>query len=105
MATKTAKRTESKETGGDGQDAPVIDSTGAAVKKLLTRGKERGFVTYDELNSALPPEEVSSEQIEDTMTRLSGQGINLVVLGSLRVNYSGAHFCCYFCLCPWGASV
>ena len=78
MATKTAKQTETKETASDGQDPPLIDATGAAVKKLLARGKERGFVTYDELNSALPPEDVSSEQIEETMTRLSEQGINVV---------------------------
>ena len=78
MATKAAKQTETKETASDSPDAPLIDSTGAAVKKLLQRGKERGFVTYDELNKALPPEDVSSEQIEDTMTRLSEQGIDVV---------------------------
>ena len=78
MATKVAKQPETKEAASDSPDAPLIDSTGAAVKKLLQRGKERGFVTYDELNKALPPEDVSSEHIEDTMTRLSEQGINVV---------------------------
>ena len=78
MATKTAKQTETKDNSGDAPDAPLIDSTGAAAKKLLARGKERGFVTYDELNKALPPEEVSSEQIEDIMTRLSELGVNVV---------------------------
>jgi RNA polymerase primary sigma factor len=78
MATKTAKRSETKETGADTQDAPLIESTDAAIKKLLQRAKERGFVTYDELNDALPPDEVSSEQIEDTMARLSELGVNVV---------------------------
>ncbi|HXP32347.1 MAG TPA: RNA polymerase sigma factor region1.1 domain-containing protein, partial [Stellaceae bacterium] len=45
---------------------------------MLARGKERGYVTYDELNAALPPEQVSSEQIEDTMTMLSELGVNVV---------------------------
>jgi len=59
-------------------DAPVIDSVDGAVKKLIESGKTRGFVTYDELNKALPPDDVSSEQIEDTMTQLSELGINVV---------------------------
>ncbi|MCK5778523.1 MAG: RNA polymerase sigma factor RpoD, partial [Rhodospirillales bacterium] len=45
---------------------------------MVTKGKERGYVTYDELNTALPPEDVSSEQIEDTMAMLSEMGINVV---------------------------
>ena len=48
------------------------------MKKLIETGKERGFVTYDDLNKALPPDDVSSEQIEDTMTQLSELGINVV---------------------------
>src|SRR5688572_15244470 len=60
------------------QDRPLLDSVNAALRKLLARGKERGYVTYDELNQALPPDQVSSEQIEDTMTTLSEMGINLI---------------------------
>ena len=45
---------------------------------MIAQGKERGFVTYDELNAALPPDQVSSEQIEDTMSMLSEAGINVV---------------------------
>jgi RNA polymerase primary sigma factor len=75
MATKA---TTANETRQESNDAPVIEATGVAIKKLLARGKERGFVTYDELNAALPPEEVSSEQIEDTMTTLSELGVNVV---------------------------
>ncbi|MEE2655171.1 MAG: RNA polymerase sigma factor RpoD [Pseudomonadota bacterium] len=79
MATKTkAKPAESSENETEVADAPLIDATGAAVKKLVQKGKEKGYVTYDDLNSALPPEEVSSEQIEDTMSRLNELGINVV---------------------------
>jgi len=62
----------------DQSDAPLLDSLGAGIKRLIGRGKERGYVTYDELNSALPPENVSSEQIEDTMAMLSELGINVI---------------------------
>ena len=50
----------------------------AAIKEMLARGKERGYLTYDELNTALPPDQVSSEQIEDTMTILSELGIKVI---------------------------
>jgi len=80
MATKTKAKPaeETAEVANEGTDASLIDATGAAVKKLVTKGKEKGFVTYDDLNEALPPEEVSSEQIEDTMSRLNELGINVV---------------------------
>src|SRR3984893_4522302 len=45
---------------------------------MLVRGKARGYLTYDELNAALPTDQVSSEQIEDTMTMLSELGINVI---------------------------
>ena len=75
MATKLKKQQPEEKQQAD---APVIDSVGASVLKLIERGKERGYVTYDELNAALPQEKVSSEQIEDTMTQLSELGINVV---------------------------
>jgi RNA polymerase primary sigma factor len=79
MATKPApQQTEATEKSEDSTDSPLLDSLGAGVKKLVAKGKERGYITYDELNAAMPPEEVSSEQIEDTMAMLSEMGINLV---------------------------
>jgi len=60
------------------RDSPLLDLSDQAVKKLLKTAKARGYVTYDELNSVLPSEEVSSEQIEDTMAMLSDMGINVV---------------------------
>jgi RNA polymerase primary sigma factor len=48
------------------------------LKKLIAKGKDQGFVTYDELNAALPAQEFSSEQIEDAMATLSDIGIQMV---------------------------
>ena len=78
MATKTASTAEVSERQEDTPDGPLLDSLSANVKKMVARGKELGYVTYDELNAALPPEQVSSEQIEDTMAMLSEMGINVV---------------------------
>jgi RNA polymerase primary sigma factor len=80
MATKTAPATQPEPTDSreEGPDAPLLDTLGAELKKLVQKGKERGYVTYDELNAALPPDEVSSEQIEDTMAMLSEAGVNVV---------------------------
>src|SRR5680860_1022671 len=78
MATKTAVAEEQTETETQSHDGPVLDMSDAAVKKLIKTAKARGFVTYDELNEVLPSEEVSSEQIEDTMSMLSDMGINVV---------------------------
>ncbi|MGB0343619.1 MAG: RNA polymerase sigma factor RpoD [Parvibaculales bacterium] len=74
MATKKAAGTEDKETG----DSPLIDMNNREVKRMIKLAKERGFVTYDALNAVLPPEEFSSEQIEDIMAMLSQMGINVV---------------------------
>src|SRR5580693_2730167 len=80
MATKTAPDAQPEATDAreEGPDAPLLDTLGAELKKLVQKGKERGYVTYDELNAALPPDEVSSEQIEDTMAMLSEAGVNVV---------------------------
>ena len=59
-------------------DSPLLDVLGAKVKKIFAAGKERGYITYDELNSALPPDEVSSEYIEDITSMLSEMGVSLV---------------------------
>jgi RNA polymerase primary sigma factor len=74
-AANTAEATEARE---DAAEAPLLDSVQAAIRKMMARGKERGYVTYDDLNAALPADQVSSEQIEDTMAQLSEAGINVV---------------------------
>jgi RNA polymerase primary sigma factor len=61
------------------EDADVsLDMSQAAVKKMIADAKERGYITYDQLNTVLPPEQVSSEQIEDVMSMLSEMGINII---------------------------
>ena len=59
-------------------DGPLMDSSVQAVKKMIAKGKERGYITYDEINETLPQEQVSSEQIEDILAQLSEMGINVV---------------------------
>lgn len=69
---------ESQDAPAEGQDSPVLDLTDAAVKRLIRAAKQRGYVTLDELNSVLPSEETSPEQIEDIMAMLNDMGINVV---------------------------
>ena len=78
MSIKAQSVAETTDTKSEQSDGPLLDALGAGVKRMITRGKERGYVTYDELNAALPPEQVSSEQIEDTMAMLSEIGISVV---------------------------
>ncbi len=62
----------------DKEDAPLIDLNEASIKKLLSKARKRGYVTYDELNEALPQDQMSSEQIEDVMSAISEMGVNVV---------------------------
>ena len=54
------------------------DASEVEVKKLISKGKEKGYITYDELNSVLSPEKFSSEKIEDIQAMISDVGISLV---------------------------
>ncbi len=78
MATKNYAGTDSTADAAEAETAPVIDLNGAELKRLIARAKKRGWLTYEELNRALPQGEMSSEQIEDVMSALSEMGINLV---------------------------
>jgi RNA polymerase primary sigma factor len=78
MASKVASVADTAETREEAAEAPLLDQIAVAIKKMVARGKERGYLTYDELNAALPTDQVSSEQIEDTMTMLSELGINVI---------------------------
>ena len=59
-------------------DSPILDLNNSAIKSLIKKGKSNGFVTLDELNSALPPGEYSSEQIEDIHSAINDMGLNIV---------------------------
>src|SRR3978361_2266114 len=77
MATKTAASTEATTSEQD-VDTTLLDTQSVAVKRLIARGRERGYITFDELNAVLPPDQMSSEQIEDVMAVLSEMGIQVV---------------------------
>ncbi|SDI16556.1 RNA polymerase sigma factor RpoD [Lutimaribacter saemankumensis] len=74
MAAKDADDTQQEES-----EAEVsLDMSQAQVKKMIAEARERGYITYDQLNQVLPPDQVSSEQIEDVMSMLSEMGINII---------------------------
>ena len=54
-----------------------LDMSQTAVKKMIAEARERGYITYDQLNQVLPPDQVSSDQIEDVMSMLSEMGIQV----------------------------
>jgi len=78
MATKVKENEEADVEREGAPDGPLLDLSDDAVKKMIKAAKKRGYVTMDELNSVLPSEEVTSEQIEDTMAMLSDMGINVI---------------------------
>ncbi len=77
MATKPSTASDTA-TAEHEVDTTLLDTQSAAVKRLIARGKERGHITYEELNAVLTPEQTSSEQIEDTLAMLSEMGIQVV---------------------------
>jgi RNA polymerase primary sigma factor len=48
---------------------PLLEFSDAAVKKMIKQAKKRGYVTYEQFNAVMPSEEVTSEQIEDHLSR------------------------------------
>ncbi|SDW19002.1 RNA polymerase sigma factor RpoD [Litoreibacter albidus] len=73
MAKDTDDQTQAREDAAAG-----LDMSQAAVKKMIAEARVRGYITYDQLNQVLPPEQVASEQIEDVMSMLSEMGINII---------------------------
>ncbi len=74
-----AKDTEDRKSDDQDQDQEIsLDLSQARVKKMIAEARERGYITYDQLNQVLPPDQVSSEQIEDVMSMLSEMGINII---------------------------
>ncbi|CAO4842032.1 MAG: RNA polymerase sigma factor RpoD [Holosporales bacterium] len=70
------------------QDIPLIElsKTNPLLRKLLALGKERGYITYDELNEALPQSEMTSDQIDETMSMISEMGISIVDSDEIEEN-------------------
>src|ERR1700677_4729179 len=77
MATKPAAASDTATAEHD-VETTLLDVQTAAVKRLVAKGKERGYITFDELNAILPPDQNSSEQIEDVMANFSELGIQVV---------------------------
>lgn len=75
MAKTNAAETNEANEGGD---APLIDLNEASLKKLIARAKKRGYITYDQINEALPEGQMSSDQLEDIMAALNEMGVNIV---------------------------
>ncbi|MEL7300256.1 MAG: RNA polymerase sigma factor RpoD [Pseudomonadota bacterium] len=73
-----AKDTNDDRKPDDDANEPLVDMSQAAVKKMIAEAREKGFITYDQLNQVLPPDQVNSEQIEDVMSMLSEMGINII---------------------------
>ncbi|EDQ03720.1 RNA polymerase sigma factor RpoD [Sulfitobacter indolifex HEL-45] len=73
-----AKDTNDDAKTDDSDSGHSLDMSQAAVKKMIGEAREKGYITYDQLNTVLPPDQVSSEQIEDVMSMLSEMGINII---------------------------
>ena len=71
-------KNDTTDTDTDTGDAPLIDLNDVAIKKLIARAKKRGVITVDELNEALPSDQLSPDQIEDIMSAISEMGVNIV---------------------------
>ena len=83
MANKTKatpQKEEALQNGPEIPDAllPLLDLSGATVTKLINEATKRGYLTYEQLNTVMPLEEVTSEQIEDILATLNEMGINVV---------------------------
>jgi RNA polymerase primary sigma factor len=74
MMNQEVSGTDKSESG----DAPLIDLNEASIKKLIAKAKRRGYITIDELNEALPQDQMSADQIEDIQTAISDMGVQIV---------------------------
>ncbi|MBE9476711.1 MAG: RNA polymerase sigma factor RpoD [Proteobacteria bacterium] len=75
MAAKDTAQSKNEQAEGA---SSISDNSQASIKKMISVARARGYITYDELNEVLPPDQVSSEQIEDVMSMLSEMGINII---------------------------
>jgi RNA polymerase primary sigma factor len=78
MATKASSTTETTENREESRDRLLMDANSEAIKKLIQRAKDRGYITHIELDQILPPDQMSSEQIEDRMAAFSEMGITVI---------------------------
>jgi RNA polymerase primary sigma factor len=60
------------------------------LRTLITDGQERGFLTFDDISSALEEVEVTKEQVQELHAYLSEQGIDVVGADGRHVTSEGA---------------
>ncbi len=79
MASKPARKSSASE-ALDPNDVPLMELAKAnpSLRRLLSKGTERGYITYDELNEALPQDQLTSDQIDEAMNLISEKGISIV---------------------------
>ncbi|MBI5892953.1 MAG: RNA polymerase sigma factor RpoD [Deltaproteobacteria bacterium] len=58
--------------------AKEVSANSADLQKLIDTGKERGFLTYDEINDALPQEGFSVEDMDNFLESLGEMGVDVV---------------------------
>lgn len=73
----SASKSAGKKEGGSKEEMQL-----AIVRKLMSMGKARGYITYDELNAVLPADEFSPEVIDSAISALSQVDINVVEEGT-----------------------
>jgi RNA polymerase primary sigma factor len=80
-ATKATKEIEEIEEASsikeEAKVAPIVSKQAQQLKDLIARGKEKGFLTYSEVNDHLPNEIVDPEQIEDIVNMINAMGITV----------------------------
>src|SRR6267142_1435666 len=66
--------------GGGAKRGAAVSAKESERKKreLITMGKAKGFLTYDEVNEHMPESIVSSDQMDDWLSAFSGEGIEIV---------------------------
>ncbi|MCC6303884.1 MAG: RNA polymerase sigma factor RpoD, partial [Rhodobacteraceae bacterium] len=74
MAAKDADEPKTEEQEAD----LTLDLSQTAMKRMMAEARERGYITYAQINAVLPSDKVSSEQIEDIMATLSEMGVNVI---------------------------
>lgn len=78
MVAKKAAEARHSDAHDEQGDAPLLDRGEAGVKRLLKLGKQRGYITMDEINVLQESDDLSSEALEDAMTEISNMGITIV---------------------------
>ncbi len=81
-ATKSRKEKQEKQDEGvlekDEKSSEAESSKSAIVRKLIRAGKDKGFLSYEEVNEILPEDVVSSDEIDEVMTALQTADIKVV---------------------------